>query len=1136
MKINLLGRFSVQRDGKELNPDAISGKKARSLLKLLALQRHYQMVRDQAIDTLWPDLDVQKGSAQLYKAIYHIRQGICSSRGETSQGEWIELSEEAVRLKPANRVTTDVNEFEKQARLGLETQQIRDLERASLLYTGELLPMDLYAEWTEIPRHHLQQLYLDVLLALAEQHRLRGDQISAAESARQALIQDPALEKAHRELMKIYALQDQRHRALRQYQTCLEVLDKELNISPSRDTVELAEDIQQQQTAQEKTDDHMAVSSTLNLTPLIDRQKECQAFLRILDLLPSSRGHLMIIKGPMGIGKTRLIQELTLRAKQRDYQVLVGNTQDQEAAVAYNPFIEILQTALKEDPEDSELLPPAITDMIPNLDKPSQSVPNSDRNAALSYLFARILRFFNRRAAQRPLVLILENFHAADKGSVSLFYYLARNITEMPILVAVTCRTEDDGKDFLRQWRNNRRDLPTSSETLSVSPLTEYDQQEFLERQCRARVSPQVNHDIYRLSEGNPLFARELCQINKQHEEIIHSLLLEPSVSVNRKSRGQVPAVLRDIVWQRMDDLTSPAHRLLYLFAILGRRLDYETLMFMWRDLEEEDSEEEVLLDILDELIASRLIEEHGLSFRFPHALFRAAVYEFISEARRRMLHNRVAQNLLRLYQNPKDQPVEQIAFHFFKAGDAQQAAHYLMLAGKRAESVYSHSDALNRYQEALQVLEALDDNRTRRMRCTLNERIGDVYRLSGQQEKSFDVYKQALSEVASLPLTRLEQAELYRKMALSSIYIAKYVDAQQYLSQAEELADSDAKTRARVMIVKALFLWHENQLKEAAAVAEDALQIAETLGAETEVGQACEMLAMTYLPLGQWEKGLEYEKRRYRAGWSPDIILATDAHLCLWEYYAHIDETLDKVISFQKSMAGEAARHGQLRCVAISHYALGTMYLWRGEYAKVVDELQKSLELHEQVGSPAGMGYALARKAAYYNIQGNLELGWQTINEGISVAKQAAVFNKCVQRLTGVALWNRIEAEDWPAAQSLVDQCEKEFETIGMCAWCSLELLPWLVLYYLLKEKLDKAIDYADEIESLIKITNHAVGKSIFYIVQSTIEAARGRTKPAQQLQKKATDLIENSILRGSSSYLTHFFDRMIEYQKKFA
>ena len=186
VEISLLGRFQVRVSGTRLGSDGIPGRKAPALLKLLALSRDHQLVRDQAMELLWPDLDAAGAAGQMYKAIHQLRKAFGAVEPEADASEWIATRGNLVLLAPPDGLVTDVDAFEQTARDALASRHIKELERAVALYAGDVLPMDLYAAWTRAPRDRLRQLYIDVLLALAQAYQARGDLAAALARARES--------------------------------------------------------------------------------------------------------------------------------------------------------------------------------------------------------------------------------------------------------------------------------------------------------------------------------------------------------------------------------------------------------------------------------------------------------------------------------------------------------------------------------------------------------------------------------------------------------------------------------------------------------------------------------------------------------------------------------------------------------------------------------------------------------------------------------------------------------------------------------------------------------------------------------------------------------------------------------------
>lgn len=1120
--ICLLGRFQIRVCEATLDGDDIAGRKAPALLKLLALRNDHRLVRDQAMELLWPDLDGTSAAAQLYKAVHQLRKAFAVGGTAPDAGNWIVTTKNMVVLAPPAGVVTDAGMFERTAHEALVSRRVRNLERAAALYTGDLLPMDLYEPWTEVPREHFRQLHVDVLLALAEGYHERGDLAAAAETYRTALEQDPALELAHRELMAIYARQGQRDRALKQYGVCARALDDELGVAPSRETQSLQVRIELQTPGADTAVASAPLHAAIRTPPLVNREAECRTIDACLNRTQAEPGALLVIEGPAGIGKTRLTRELATRAQRRGFSTLVGSAYEIEGAIACGPFIEILQAALRESPLDCDVIPAEIAAVVSGPTRDTQPVPNSDPRAARTYVFAGIAEFLRRRALATPTVVVVENCHTADQATLELLGFLARRLHDIPLLLVATRRDDEDAAGApLNRIVRSLGDAATAT-VLSLGPLSAADHRELLHRHGDRRPPTQEDSDeIFRLSEGNPMYALEL------HEFRVRRPSSEPQPSGPVET---IPRSLRRNVAERLDRLLPSARELLTIASVVGEGVPYPLLELLWSGSgttgEAADAD---LLDVLDQLTAARMLYERGVHYHFRHELHRSAVYELTSGARRRTLHARIARALVQLGERENDLPVEQIAAHYKLAGDARQAAQFLKLAGQRAAAMYAHDDALLRYREALGLLEPAKDPVVRRICGTLHALIGDTSRAAGYLSGSLAAYAQAIAAIEDLSVSATELTELHWKTGLVAIFAADMPKAGLHLAEAWRHAGDDPRLHARLHVLRALHLWHLNRLEEAIEYALRAFDVAEKARATLEAAQACEILAMAYLPLGRWQEGLRYERLRLQHGrWSPDLVVATDAHLCLWEYHVHDDHMLDRATAFMREVAAEAGRLGDMRCVAICRYALGTIHLWQGEAAAALHELDASLLLHDKVGSAAGMAYAFARRAVLHTLENAFDLGWQSVRKGIEQAERASIRDHCLQRLYGVGIWNRMQAGDAEQVAELVSRSEALLDANGPCTACSLDLYPWLALHALERGDVAGVARCADRLEQLVAKTGSPVGEAIAAIVRCGAERTSPETARFDAARRRALDLMQGSVLRGATSPVTYLFDRM--------
>jgi DNA-binding SARP family transcriptional activator len=231
--LELLGSFRLLI---EPGTDRRLPKKAKALLAFLAVQRGQPMPRDRLCALLWPDRDPELGRHNLRQSLVAIRSALASDADRI-----VQAGHESVMLDGSERLTVDVNEFE---RLRLSAHA-KDLALASELYrdeflSGLLVASEPFDEWLLIQRSRLSSLACDVFRSLAQAHERSGDFDSAVAAAKRLTDMDPLREDGHRLLMEFLASSGRRSEALRQYAACAEILRRELGIAPDEETTRLA--------------------------------------------------------------------------------------------------------------------------------------------------------------------------------------------------------------------------------------------------------------------------------------------------------------------------------------------------------------------------------------------------------------------------------------------------------------------------------------------------------------------------------------------------------------------------------------------------------------------------------------------------------------------------------------------------------------------------------------------------------------------------------------------------------------------------------------------------------------------------------------------------------------------------------
>jgi predicted ATPase/DNA-binding SARP family transcriptional activator len=317
LSVKLLGTFSVALDGEPLPENAWRLRKAKTLVKLLALNPDRRLHADAAAEALWPDRDQAATRNNLHQAIHAARRAL-SANGHDGH-RLIELSEDVIWLSPADPLRTDVVEFEQAAARARAEGDVAAYRAALAAYGGELLPEDRYEEWTAARREALRELRLALGIELAELEA-GADPAAAIGELRELLVSEPLHEPAHRALMRLYVASGRRQEALAQFQELKRGLRQEFEDEPDDETRALYREILTRGGAGEPEPDPVppgpapaaggagAGRLPQQLTSFVGRGRELGETAALL-----RRGRLLTLTGAGGSGKTRLALELARR-------------------------------------------------------------------------------------------------------------------------------------------------------------------------------------------------------------------------------------------------------------------------------------------------------------------------------------------------------------------------------------------------------------------------------------------------------------------------------------------------------------------------------------------------------------------------------------------------------------------------------------------------------------------------------------------------------------------------------------------------------------------------------------------------------------------------------------------------------
>jgi DNA-binding CsgD family transcriptional regulator/tetratricopeptide (TPR) repeat protein len=558
---------------------------------------------------------------------------------------------------------------------------------------------------------------------------------------------------------------------------------------------------------------------------LVGRVEELQVLEAARRRAADGEPAVVLVGGEAGVGKTRLVAELTARCAADGTRVLAGGCVPVgEGGLAYAPIVQSLRSLLAEVGVAAvrELVGPSwpeLARLLPALGAPDDT--KAPDQAAQARLFELLFGLLGRLAEQASLVLVVEDLHWADRSTRDLLAFLVRNLRQERALVVVTYRSDEPSQQRLGPYLAEldrggpvlRLELPRLDRAQTAAQLTGI---------LGAAPTADLVDGVFARSEGNPFFTEEL-------------------LAALRAGSDGLPATLRDLLRGRVDALSEPARQVLAVVAVAGRQVSHRLLATV------AGLDDRVLVQALRDGVASRLlVTRPGQdSYELRHALLREVVDADLLPGERARLHTALAHalaDLLRWGELDWSGSAAEVTVHWHRAGDLPKELEWSVRAGMEADGIYAYAEALHHYGRALGLWDRVTDAQARAGvdRVEVLERAARVADASRDVSRALAFIDLALGEVN--PAVDPVRAGLLHERR--GVYLMATRDLQsrfEALAEAVRLIPPDppSKERARVLASFAEALVLASRTEQARAASEEAVAIARQLGANLELGRA---------------------------------------------------------------------------------------------------------------------------------------------------------------------------------------------------------------------------------------------------------------------------------------------------------
>lgn len=1075
-RIFLLGRFGVEVHGRAIPASSWRKRRPIEVLAALALAPGRVLHREELIDRLWPDKDLDAGANNLHRALHDLRR--------VTDADLATLDRGVARL--SENAWIDVDAFER----GSTSTAREPLSQAVDLYRGVLLPDDPYSDALATRREGLRQRFVDAGLRLAKLHHEAGDAEACIDVLRRVLAHDAALEPAHQMLMQVLAESGRKSDALRQFAECTNALRARLDAAPSKETFAIRAAIERDEIAVRpriepkeppRSDGSHAppalqVESDDPFEPMHGRDRELRA---LRQFVAAGRGVLLVV-GEAGLGKTRLLRECGRLAAAAGSPVLVGQSLDLDSGVPYAPFADAwahYRRATATSPDSDPFLSFS----------PSGSPAQEDRLR----LFQSVERAFELVGKNGPVCLVIEDLHQADQSSLHLFHHLARATRTMPLLLVGSFREEEVRVGGA---------LHTMLGALGRERLSSRVALGRLDRDATARLVAQLLDrspdadlvaSIHALAEGNPFHTEEVVQAMREEGTTTPTL----------------PPQLLETVRHRVRRLGRDAERFFTTAALFGLTFSFDLVQ------RAAGLATEAALDALEHGIDARIVEESTGEYRFRHALTRQALLDTLTHARRVFLHRTIAEALEQPSSEGRrdhEKRAEVLAYHHENAGQLDRALPYLLAAGERAQTRLGFAEAVGFFERAIALMDATGtEDGTERFRV-LRTLGGMRMALSDLDGAVRDLDAAAALEMGGFRPTATQTALVKRVAALALIQGGRLVEAGQRLEDALAAlghGEDDPELPA-VLYLFAQLRWHEERYADAKALAERSLAIATARGDRRAMSKGHEMLALACHALGAWQEGHAHEtERQALADGALDVDQAFDVHLCLWEYHLYSEQGPAKIRSAVDRTLDQGRRMNAPRAMALCESFAGTLDFQGGDWNAAEAQLRQAIERFRQVGSACGEALSLQRLAVLLTAKGAIDDARALLDEAIVVGSRAAMRSHCLTRIHASLTRNRLAANDDEGARASLEEGLAEAARHGHCATCNALLLPEAVRVELARGDVRQAERYAERLEDVAGRFGSRTWRAMAEHARGRVLAARGAVEEALSAFERARE-----------------------------
>ncbi len=841
----------------------------------------------------------------------------------------------------------------------------------------------------------------------------------------------------------------------------------------------------------------------------VDRNEEKER-LRGVILNNEKSVRVAVIKGNLGIGKTTLVKEILNAIRGRE--IIWTNCLSFSDEVVYYPIRELMRYKINRQGEAilKEIAVPyrvEIGKLIPGLD-----VGVTDEDVESIGLVLDRYRLYEsvRRAVEigpTEKIVVIDNIHWVDHETLELIKYLLRSIKDLNLVFVMVLR-EEEKKDVLADFMTYiSREIEVKE--IRLGPFGYHDVKICVDATIGEKSDEKLARYVFKESGGNPFFIEEIM---KELHEMRYLSVVEDAWEFKEPEHEIVPKSIADAAQRRYNSLSKEAQEILEIASVIGR-FDIEIMK------EITGYNEGHIIGMVENIKRLGFTKEYGTRIDFQEEISRDAIYDQnVAGVKARVLHSRVADNLIERYKGREEEVLEELAFHYYRSREKEKGVKYCMEAGVHSREQYANTSALKYYSWADELLKDEKGVEKIKLRIDCLSRRAEVLNFIGNNDGAVKDFETALALAIEMGDKRKE-VELKHSRSVIYYTLSKFDEA---IAEAEMCLAMYAEQGNQIKMAELLTSVGSvhrrlGEYSKALERYDEALRLNREIGNKGGEARTLNNIGNIHMNLGDYSLALEqYDQAQKIFVEAKDKRGQATILNNIGSIYYIINDHIRSLANYEACLKIlREIGYKDLEATVLNN--IGSIKNRSSDYTGALKLYDEALKGERAIGNKDSESLVLSNTGNVYKNLGDLERAKEYFEEALKIGERIRAKERIMNAVLGLGDIH-LKNNEFNKAKSYLDRA---YDIASESKDMMKEVLPFLGDYYLtLKDTagFEKVMPKLSELSKGLKLKNFdgytakLLGR--YYVYQKNFESANDEFKKALSIANELKDSLSGGIV----------------------